>query len=103
MTTPIAVNIPHQLGRVEARRRIETGFAEIVHLLPGGAGECDEHWDGDRLVFRVAAMGQSVTGTIDVLDTAIAMELELPGLLGLLAGSIQGRMQKVGQKLLAGK
>ena len=27
MANPITVSIPHQLGRAEARRRIETGFA----------------------------------------------------------------------------
>ena len=35
MASPIVISIPHQLGRAEARRRIEGGFANIIHLLPG--------------------------------------------------------------------
>ena len=103
MATPIIVTLPHQLGRTEARRRIENGFAKIVEVLPGGAGKCSQRWDGDRLVFAVAAVGQTVSGTIDVLDTAVTMEIELPGLLGLLAGGLKGRLRKAGQLLLTRK
>ena len=100
MATPITVSIPHQLGRAEARRRIETGFAKIIHLLPGSAGSSHERWDGDRLVFGVAAMGQNVSGVIEVLDTAVTMEIELPGVFGLIAGGLKDRLQKMGQLLL---
>jgi hypothetical protein len=99
VATPITVNIPHQLGRAEARRRIETGFAKIVHLLPG-AGNCSERWDGDRLVFSATALGQTVSGIVDVRDAEVAMEIELPGVLGMLAGALKDRLQKAGQGLL---
>jgi hypothetical protein len=100
MATPITVNIPHQLGRAEARRRIETGFAKITHLLPGSGGHCNERWDGDRLIFSVAAMGQTVAGVIDVRDAVVLMEIELPGVLGMIAGSFRDRLQKAGHRLL---
>ena len=100
MTTPITVSIPHQLGRAEARRRIETGFAKVIQLLPGSAGTCSERWDGDRLTFGATAMGQTVTGVINVLDAAVTMEIELPGVLGMIAGGLKDRLQTVGQLLL---
>ena len=100
MATPITISIPHQLGRAEARRRIETGFAKIIHVVPGSAGACSERWDGDRLTFGVAAMGQTVAGVIDVLDAAVTMEIELPGVIGMIAGGLKDRLQKVGQLLL---
>jgi len=103
MATPITISIPHQLGRAEARRRIEAGFAKIIHQLPGRGGACSERWDGDRLTFSVAAMGQTVTGVVDVLDTAVTMEIELPGVLGMIASGLKGRLQKVGQLLLTKK
>jgi hypothetical protein len=92
MATPIAISIPHQLGRAEARRRIETGFARIIHLVPGSAGVC-ERWEGDRLIFSAAAIGQ-ISGVLDVLDT------ELPGVLGMVARGLKERLQQVGQLLL---
>ena len=103
MATPITISIPHQLGRVEARRRIETGVAKIIHLLPGSGGACSERWDGDRLSFGFAAMGQTVAGVVNVLDAAVTMEIELPGVLGILAGGLKDRLQKVGKLLLANK
>jgi hypothetical protein len=103
MTTPITVRIPHQLGRVEARRRIETGFAKMIHALPGGTGECSQRWEGDRLVFSVGALAQTVAGVIDVDDAAVTMEIQLPGVLGLLASGLKDRLQKAGQLLLTKK
>jgi NAD(P)H-dependent flavin oxidoreductase YrpB (nitropropane dioxygenase family) len=100
MATPITISIPHQLGRAEARRRIEAGFAKLIHQLPGSGGACSERWDGDRLNFSVAALGQTVAGVVNVLDTAVTMEIELPGVLGVLASGLKDRLQKAGQLLL---
>ncbi len=103
MATPLSIRIPHQLGRVEARRRIEAGFAKLVQQLPGGGGGYSERWDGDRLTFSVSAMGQPVSGVVEVSDTAVAMDLQLPGFLGMLASGLAGRIQQAGQLLLAKK
>ena len=103
MATPLSLTIPHQLGRVEARRRIETGFAKIVGQLPGSAGTCSQRWDGDRLIFSVSGMGQTVSGVVNVLDAAVTMEIELPAILGMIASGLKGRIQKAGQLLLTKK
>lgn len=103
MTTPITISIPHQLGRAEARRRIETGFANFLQQLPGSGGTRSERWEGDRLTFSVSGMGQTLSGSVDVLDAAVTIEIQLPGVLGLLAGGLKGRLQKAGQLLLTRK
>jgi len=100
MATPISISIPHQLGRAEARRRVEGGFANILRQLPGSGGTCSERWDGDRLTFSVSGLGQTVSGVVDVLDAAVTMELELPGLLGMVADGLKERLRKAGQLLL---
>jgi len=48
-------------------------------------------------------MGQTIAGAIDVLDTAVAMEIELPGLLGMLASGLKDRLQKAAALLLTQK
>jgi hypothetical protein len=45
-------------------------------------------------------MGQTVAGVITVADAAVTIEIELPGVLGLIARGLKGRLQKVGQLLL---
>jgi Putative polyhydroxyalkanoic acid system protein (PHA_gran_rgn) len=102
MATPITLSVPHQLGRVEARRRIETGFASVIRQLPGG-GACNEHWDGDRLTFSVGGMGQTISGSVDVLDTSVTIKVELPGVLGVIANGLKRRLAKAGQLLLTKK
>jgi len=103
MTPPVTLSIPHQLGRTEARRRIETGFAKTLAGLPGGISHCSQRWEGDRLVFSVAALAQKITGFVDVGEAAVTMEIHLPGVLGLIASGFRSRLQKAGQLLLEKK
>lgn len=103
MTTPITINIPHQLGRAEARRRIEAGFTKLIAQLPGSVGACSQRWDGDQLSFSVRAMGQTIAGIADVFDATVVMEIELPGVLGIIANGLKDRLQKAGQLLLTRK
>ena len=103
MTTPVTIHMSHQLGRAEARRRVETGLANIFRQLPGGGGTHSERWDGDRMTFSVSGMGQTIHGFIDVLDATVTMQIDLPGVLGIVAGSLKGRLQKAGQLLLTKK
>ena len=103
MTTPIKLSIPHQLGRVEARSRIESGFANMARQVPGSGSVLNQRWDGDRLTFSVGAMGATVAGFLDILDTEVRMEIELPGVLGMLAGRLTERMQAAGRLMLTRK
>ena len=103
MAPPISISVQNQLGRAEARRRIEAGFAKMLNLLPGRGGVRSERWAGDRLIFSVAAMGQTVSGVIHVFDAAVTMEVELPGVLRVIASGLKERLQKVGQLLLTRK
>jgi putative polyhydroxyalkanoate system protein len=100
MTTPITITIAHTLGRAQARERIDDGFAKMLSQVPGSSGACTQQWEGDRLRFNLAVLGQSVAGTVDVLDTSVTMQIELPGLLGVVAGAIKQRLQKASQLLL---
>jgi hypothetical protein len=102
MTTPITISIPHQLGRVEARRRIEDGFANLTRQFPGG-GAFTQHWEGDQLTFSVKGLGQTFSGSVEVFDASVTMRIDLPGLLGTIASSLKTRLAKAGQLLLTKK
>jgi putative polyhydroxyalkanoate system protein len=103
MSKPITVTIPHELGRVEARKRIDEGFGRIHHQLGGAVGALDKSWEGDRLNFSLQAMGQGVTGVVEVLESSVKLEVMLPSLLAMLAGKLKGRLQKGGQLMLEKK
>ena len=103
MAKPLIVSIPHSLGAAEARRRIETGFADLTAKLPGGGGDIQQSWDGDRMTFAALIAGQDIRGSLDVLVDTIRIEVLLPGLLGMLAGKIGGKLKQEGQILLEDK
>jgi putative polyhydroxyalkanoate system protein len=99
MTQPIDVDLPHNLGKEEARRRIANNIHKLQEHIPGGA-QVQSGWTGDQLNLDVAAMGQSVTATIDVQESKVHLRVLLPPMLGMFAGMIQAALQKKGNVLL---
>lgn len=99
MTQPIDVDLPHNLGKDEARRRIANNIHKLQEHIPGGA-QVQSGWTGDQLNLDVAAMGQTVAATIDVHDKSVHLKVLLPGMLGMFAGVIQAGLQKKGSVLL---
>jgi len=103
MSKPLFVSIPHRLGKEEALRRIESGLgnarAHFSHLFTVQ----EETWTGDHLQFRVSALGQAVSGTIDVGEDSVNMVLVLPWLLAKLAETLQPLLRKEGTLLLEKK
>jgi putative polyhydroxyalkanoate system protein len=99
MTQPIEVDLPHRLGKDEARRRIANNVHKLTEHIPGGA-QVQSGWAGDQLNLDVQAMGQSVNATVDVQDTKVRLRVLLPPMLGMFSGMIQAALQKKGDVLL---
>jgi putative polyhydroxyalkanoate system protein len=99
MSHPIEVDLPHKLGKDEARRRIANNIHRLEDHIPGGA-KVESGWAGDQLNLKVNALGDSVQATIDVEDTKVRVRVLLPGLLGMFAGPVQSMLQKKGAVLL---
>jgi putative polyhydroxyalkanoate system protein len=99
MSQPIDVDLPHNLGKDEARRRIANNVHKLEEHIPGGA-KVQSGWSGDQLNLNVAAMGEAVNATIEVMDTKVHLRVLLPGMLGMFSGMIQAALQKKGSVLL---
>jgi hypothetical protein len=103
MSEPLIVTIPHRLGKDEALRRIKDGLGrgrnEFARLLTIE----NETWAGDRLTFSVKALGQRASGTIDVYEAAVRLEVTLPWLLAQFAHAAQRVIGQKGQLMLEKK
>jgi putative polyhydroxyalkanoate system protein len=99
MSKPVVVSIPHELGRAEARRRIEEGVGTLTSQI-GAVGDLKQAWEGDTLRFSLQAIGQTVTGLIAVAEREVRLEVTLPGIFGMIAGKVRSRLQSEGQILL---
>ncbi len=103
MTKPLVVSIPHQLGRTEAKRRLVTGIVQLKETYGNRIAVLDDKWTGDRLDFRVSALGQGVTGMIEVAEDKVTLAVELPWVLAVLADKAKALIEKKGQLLLEHK
>lgn len=99
MADPITLDIPHKLGRAQARERIEKGSTQLAGIVPGAIVKT-HCWDGDILSFTLEAMGQSVVTQIEVFDDRVRAIVDLPPMLALIAGKIREKLLGTGTKLL---
>jgi hypothetical protein len=103
MSKPLVVSIPHRLGKDEAARRLKAGLAgartNFGHILTID----EETWTGDQLAFRVRALSQSASGTIDVADDHVRLEVTLPWLLATLADKLTPAIRQQGTLMLEKK
>jgi hypothetical protein len=101
MGRPVTVTIPHQLGRQEARKRVEASLDQFkVQLGGAGLGNIQHAWTEDQLGFRAKALGQNITGRIDVRDSDLQIEVELPGLLAGFAEKVAAKLKQQGPLLI---
>ena len=103
MTAPLVVSIPHRLGKQEAVRRLKTGLGQARTSFGHLMWVDEEVWNGDRLTFRMRALGQAASGTIDVTDDQLRLEVALPWLLAKLSERLVPAIRKEGTLLLEKK
>ena len=94
------VAIPHDLDKQEARRRIKGRSHEIVDFLPCGADVSTSWPSEDRMTLAVSAMGQSITGAIDIEAGQVVFTINLPGMLSFVEPMIEKAISAKGRKLL---
>jgi len=103
MSKPFIVSIPHHLGKDEAVRRLKSGLGGVRTNYGHLFAIQEEAWTGETLQFRVSAIGQVVSGTIDVADDHVTLQVYLPWLLAKVAEAIQPLIRKEGTLLLEKK
>jgi Putative polyhydroxyalkanoic acid system protein (PHA_gran_rgn) len=94
MSQPVVVTIPHRLGKQEAARRLKAGFGNMRSTF------------GEKFMvlkdecFRASLLGQTTTGTVDVADDHVRLEVQLPWMLSLLANRAKDLVRRQGQLML---
>ena len=99
MSSPISFDIPHRLGKAEARNRLANGIDKLERHIPGG-GAVETGWQGDRMNMKIAAMGQEISTTVDVFESHVRLELVLPPMLSFFGKQIENVVRKETEELL---
>jgi hypothetical protein len=103
MPHPLVISVPHSLGKEEAVRRLKSGLATAQSQFRQFFTVQEEIWSGDRLAFRVATLGQTASGTLDVAEDHVRLEIVLPWLLSMAARQIQRVVNAQGTIMLEKK
>ena len=99
MAQPIDVDLPHKLGKEEAKSRIGGNIHKLQEQIPGGAN-VSSRWDGDTMKLRIATMGEAIEADLTVFDDKVHCHFSLPGLLGMFAQPIAAALKAKGGDLL---
>jgi hypothetical protein len=99
---PLVITLSHKLGKEEALRRIKPALGKASETFPVLKVE-QEVWAGDRLDFRVRALGQVAAGNVQVNDDNVRLEVTLPWLLHKFGEAIQRTIAGRGRILLGKK
>ncbi len=59
-----------------------------------------DDWAGDHLDFRASLLGQTTTGTVEVGEDHVRLEVQLPWVLSLLANKAKELVQRHGRLML---
>ena len=103
MSNTLTVTIPHHLGKEEAVRRLKSGLDQVEAQFSAAFAVQEQIWEGNTLRFQIRALAQTVSGTIEVEDTQVKLDVVLPWLLARLANSIKSVVQRQGDRLLEKK
>lgn len=102
MAEPLVITIQHKLGKDEALRRIKPALGKASESFPVLKVE-QEIWSGDRLDFRVRAIGQVAAGNVQVAEDNVRLEVTLPWLLHKFGEAVQKTIEGRGRILLEKK
>jgi hypothetical protein len=103
MAQPFIVSIPHRLGRDEALRRFKSGLDKVRAKFGHYFVVQEETWIDNQLRFRIAALGQTASGTIEIFDDHVRLEVVLPWLLDQIARRAQKTIERQGTILIERK
>ena len=89
------------LNEAQVKQRLTSAIADARAKHPQIMSGAQESWVGNRMTFRASAMGQTISGFVDVLPKVVNISIELPLMLAMLANRIRPQIESEARKLLS--
>ncbi|QJR02986.1 hypothetical protein HH800_12880 [Sphingobium yanoikuyae] len=94
------IDIPHDLGRDEAKRRVEQGLPKLEQHIPGG-GTMTATWPSDyTLDMEISAMAQTIPVKLLIEEDKVRGTVSIPMFLKMMSGPISDFIKTSAQKML---
>jgi hypothetical protein len=102
MGKTITVSVPHDLPPAEVKRRLVEAIAEARTKHGDLLKDTHETWPTEnRMDFSARAMGQTISGSMQIEPTHVHVRVDLPMLLAMFASAVKPKIEEEAQKLLA--
>lgn len=103
MNQKISVSIPHSLTQEEAKSRLVKGIEQAKSGVASNFGQVQDTWNGNHLDFRLTAMGQDVTGNVEVEPSSVRVEIDVPWVIAMLVEKLRPEIEAHGRRMLEQK
>ena len=97
----INLNLPHNLGVEEAKRRVSHLVAETREEFGHMITDLQESWNGNMETFSFRAMGFAVNGTIEAQAAAVLIQMHIPLAALPFKSRVESELRKHAEALLA--
>ncbi|MDA1215996.1 MAG: polyhydroxyalkanoic acid system family protein [Chloroflexi bacterium] len=87
------VSREHGVTKEEAKRKLDGFLEEMLKAYGSQVPEHNHEWVGDTMKFSGKAKGFSVSGTVQVTDTTVVIDVGLPLMARMFEGAVRGRAE----------
>ena len=96
----INISVPHELGQETALERIQGVADQVREKYKGQVKNMEESWEGNQLTFSFRTFGVNIKGVLDVLESEVKLNSDLPFAAMMFKGKIEESVREEFSKLL---
>jgi putative polyhydroxyalkanoate system protein len=90
----VKVSREHGVTKEEAKRKLDGFLKEMLQQYGSQVPEHSHEWASDTMKFSGKASGVRLSGTVEVTDTTVTVEVDLPLLARIFETQVRGRSQE---------
>lgn len=94
------VTVPHQLGRDAALGRLKGLLGDMKQQYGDKITDLEENWNASGGTFSFKAMGFKLSGNLDVTDSEMRLNGDLPWAAKPFQGTVEATIRERAERLL---
>lgn len=98
----LTIEIPHDLGKEEATRRLQERFHNIKQDFGEQIRDLEEQWNGHSLQFGFRTFGLKISGLVESQPAEVRVSADLPMAAMMFRGAIERQIRDELTKMLTG-
>lgn len=97
----MTVDVPHSLPKAEAEKRVKALLENVKSQFGNMIQDLHEDWQGDTNTFNFKMSGYNVSGTLQLHEKSLSVNLNLPLIATMFKGKIKAVIEEQGAKIFS--